>query len=522
MWTLIARSLRVAACVAVAAGALTGRAWAQTAPPVLATGFADDRFEPAGGGSDWFSLESLDFRGHLRPAAGLVGDLALKPLVLYDAAGHEVASIVSQQAIVHADVALVLWSRVRVDFNAPLSVVHDGTAVTQGDTSYMPPTSEPLGDLRLGVDVRLFGEAHDPVTVAVGGQVFLPTGHESAFTSDGGLRLWPHLLLAGEAGPFVWAARLGYHVRPPLAKCGCSLQPGDELTGGVALGFRLLPTLLAGAEVYASTPAQGGEFGKGVASPIEGLLGVHVAVARDWNVGGGVAPGTDGVGSPAWRFVASLQYWPAFAEPVAAAPPPPPPPPPPPAPPLPAPPKPVPPKPAPPKPAPPKPLAPPPPPPPSDRDGDGVVDSEDACPDKPGPRNNDPVRNGCPVVRIEGGQIVIREQVKFKTDSAVILKESNYILEAVVKVLAENPEIKKLRVEGHTDTQGKPKANKKLSQRRAASVVKWLVKHGIKKRRLTSVGYGQERPIATNNTDEGRRDNRRVEFHIVEGPGGER
>jgi OOP family OmpA-OmpF porin len=112
--------------------------------------------------------------------------------------------------------------------------------------------------------------------------------------------------------------------------------------------------------------------------------------------------------------------------------------------------------------------------------------------------------------------------VKFKTDSAVILKESNYILESVVKLMAENPEIKRLRIEGHTDTQGKPRHNKKLSERRAASVVKWLVKNGVKKKRLVSAGFGQERPLATNQTEEGRRENRRVEFHIVEGPGGEK
>jgi len=76
-----------------------------------------------------------------------------------------------------------------------------------------------------------------------------------------------------------------------------------------------------------------------------------------------------------------------------------------------------------------------------------------------------------------------------------------------------------LRIEGHTDTQGKPKANKKLSQKRAASVTKWLVKFGIKKKRLTSAGYGQERPIANNQTEEGRRENRRVEFSHRRGAG---
>jgi OmpA-OmpF porin, OOP family len=515
-----AKSLRNTAYLVVGLCALTPTwAAAQTIQPVA--GFADDRFEPAGGGSEWFSLESLDFRGNWRPAAGISADLALKPLVIYDSAGHQITSLVSQQALVHVDAALVLSGRLRIDVNAPLSVLHAGTGGTVGDEQYTPPTGELLGDLRLGADLRLIGEAHEGLSIAIGGQVFVPTGHQSAFTSDGTLRLWPHLLLAGEAGPLVWAARLGYHVRPST-KCGCSLSPGNELTGAVAVGFRVLPTMLVGAEAYGSTPASGSDFGKGVASPVEGLLGAHIAASPDWTVGAGVAPGTDGVGSPSWRFVASVQYYPAFKLPaprLVAEPPPPPPPPRP---------QQIPPKPAPPqkpalKPAPPKPAPPPPPPPPpSDRDGDGIVDPEDACPDVAGPRNDDPVRNGCPVVRIEGGQIRIREQVKFKTNSAVILKESNYILISIVKLLDENPEIKKVRVEGHTDTQGKPKANKKLSERRAASVVKWLIKHGIKKKRLSSAGYGQERPIATNQTEDGRRDNRRVEFHIVEGPGGER
>ena len=156
---------------------------------------------------------------------------------------------------------------------------------------------------------------------------------------------------------------------------------------------------------------------------------------------------------------------------------------------------------------------------PADRDGDGIVDGDDACPDTAGPRNADPARNGCPVVRIEGGQIRIREQVKFKTVSAQILRESDYILDAVVKILLEHTEITKVRVEGHTDSRAGRRYNKKLSQRRAASVVKWLIKHGIDKRRLTSEGFGLERPVATNHTEEGRRQNRRVEFHIVEGPG---
>jgi OOP family OmpA-OmpF porin len=476
------------------------------------SGFAVDRFEPAGGGSEWLTLESLDFRGHLRPGAGLVMDLALKPVVIYDRNGNQVTSLVNHQAMAHADVALVLWSRLRLDVNAPVVVSQGGLAGQIGGEMYTPPSGERLGDVRLGADIRLFGEAQHGITAAVGAQLFLSTGHQSAFTSDGGPRVWSRLSVAGETGPVNWAARVGYHYRPTY-KCGCTLTPGSELTGALAVGIRVLPALLIGPEVYASTPASGDRVAKAVASPVEVLLGFHLFIARDWAVGGGAAPGlTDGAGSPLWRFVAAVQYWPAFVPPAPAPPLPSPPPPPAPTP-RPAP--------APPPPPPLPPPPPPPPPPPSDRDGDGIVDPEDACPDTAGPSNTDPSRNGCPVARIEGGQIRIRDQVKFKTDSAVILKESNYILIGVVKILTDHPEIKRLRVEGHTDTQGKPSYNKKLSQRRAASVVKWLIRFGIGKKRLTSAGFGQERPIANNLTEDGRRENRRVEIHIVEGPGGE-
>ena len=146
-------------------------------------------------------------------------------------------------------------------------------------------------------------------------------------------------------------------------------------------------------------------------------------------------------------------------------------------------------------------------------------DPEDACPEIAGARDPDPKKNGCPLARVERGQVRIIEQVKFKTGSATILPESYPILEAVAKILKEHPEIKKVRVEGHTDNRGGKAMNKRLSTRRAASVVKWLTaRGGIEKARLTSQGFGMERPIEDNSTEDGRRENRRVEFHIADPP----
>ena len=156
---------------------------------------------------------------------------------------------------------------------------------------------------------------------------------------------------------------------------------------------------------------------------------------------------------------------------------------------------------------------------PPDKDGDGVANEVDACPDEPGKADPDPSRNGCPKAFVSGGVIKILDQVKFKTASSEILpgKDSEEVLRAVQKVLADHPEIKKVRVEGHTDNQGPADYNRRLSAARAQSVVAWLAAHGVDKARLESAGFGPDKPVDKNDTEAGRRNNRRVEFHIEEG-----
>jgi len=108
--------------------------------------------------------------------------------------------------------------------------------------------------------------------------------------------------------------------------------------------------------------------------------------------------------------------------------------------------------------------------------------------------------------------------VKFKTNSSDILRESDPLLTAVATILRDHPEIQKIRVEGHTDNRGPAGYNKQLSDKRAASVVKWLTTFGIDKKRLVSKGWGLEHPIESNDSEEGRQANRRVEFHIEDVP----
>jgi outer membrane protein OmpA-like peptidoglycan-associated protein len=148
-----------------------------------------------------------------------------------------------------------------------------------------------------------------------------------------------------------------------------------------------------------------------------------------------------------------------------------------------------------------------------DNDGDGVLDADDKCPNEAGPGTPD----GCPkLVRVVGRQIKILEKVYFATNKDAILEKSFPVLKEVATVIKSKPAIR-VRIEGHTDNVGRDKKNLDLSQRRAESVKKFLVAEGIEAERLTSQGFGMTKPIADNKTEEGRAENRRVDFFIEGG-----
>jgi outer membrane protein OmpA-like peptidoglycan-associated protein len=111
--------------------------------------------------------------------------------------------------------------------------------------------------------------------------------------------------------------------------------------------------------------------------------------------------------------------------------------------------------------------------------------------------------------------IEIKEKVMFDTGSAEILEQSHGLLTEVAAMLKDNPQIELMDVEGHTDSVGGARMNKRLSTHRAESVVTFLVEAGVEDSRLEAKGYGPEKPIADNESEEGRDQNRRVEFNIV-------
>lgn len=150
-----------------------------------------------------------------------------------------------------------------------------------------------------------------------------------------------------------------------------------------------------------------------------------------------------------------------------------------------------------------------------DRDKDGVPDDRDQCPDTVAGARVD--AHGC--VREE--QVVVLPNIEFEFARAVLTANGRGELDQVLRFLKDQPEIR-LEVWGHTDDVGGDAYNLRLSQARAAAVAEFLTGSGIDAARIASAGFGETRPMADNQTEEGRARNRRVELHIRTAPRAER
>ena len=145
-----------------------------------------------------------------------------------------------------------------------------------------------------------------------------------------------------------------------------------------------------------------------------------------------------------------------------------------------------------------------------DRDGDGVPDATDRCPDTPGPASN----YGCPE-DVKTKLTYIAKNIYFHVDKATLQTISYEPLNQLADILTRYPNAK-LTIEGHTDNTGSSAHNLTLSNNRAKAVVDYLVNKGIDASRLTAIGFGEEKPVTTNKTAEGRTLNRRVELKLEE------
>jgi outer membrane protein OmpA-like peptidoglycan-associated protein len=159
---------------------------------------------------------------------------------------------------------------------------------------------------------------------------------------------------------------------------------------------------------------------------------------------------------------------------------------------------------------------------PEDIDQDAIPNIPDACPREKGKPDKDPKRHGCPLAVVRGCEIKIHDRVFFKTQSEVIEtagargKTTQEVLQAVLQLLKDNPQLQQIEVQGHA-SQDAYARNQELSEKRAASVVKWLISKGVEPTRVVAKGYGTSRPAAGVPVDRRNKElHQRVEFHIAE------
>ncbi|WP_437936962.1 OmpA family protein [Sorangium sp. So ce341] len=336
------RSFCSLAAALAALAAVPALARAQDAP-VKPDGMALSRFVPAPAGDRMFSVPSPFAPGHLTPHVMLMADYASNPLVLRRARdGAEIGAVVSDQLTFRLNASLPLWNKVSFDLDAPLTALQSGENPNGGGREFASPSGAELGDLRLGARVQLYGTYHDPLQLAVGAYLWLPTGAADSFVSDGSVRAMPYLAAGGRLDRLVWSSALGTELRRSQSFGG--VAQGTMLTLGGGVGFLALDDRLqVGPEL---TTAMVLEDISSRSINAELLLDARYRFLPFLEAGVGVGPGlTSGIGTPDLRVVAMAAFTPEQ---------------------------------------------------PPDGDRDGIPDPEDACPKVAGERSADPRKHGCP------------------------------------------------------------------------------------------------------------------------------
>jgi len=543
-----------------------------------ADGINLNRFTPAETASDGFYLSRPDAAGHLQPGAVLWLNYANDPLVLEVDQGDtdsESGALVSDHLMAHVGGSLGLWDRVVLYVAVDANVLMEGDDLQ--DQAFGAPLGEAdgagLGDGRVGGRVVIVGDRDDLFALAGQLTATLPLGQwangDQNFSGEGNASVTPELIAELRLGKLRITGNLGSQLREDVDLGSASVQ--DELSFAVGGTFAVTSRLDALLEAYGTSSFA--EFGSREGSPLEALAGGRYWLSDSWNVGlGGGAGLQRGVGAPDMRIVATVGVRTVEPPPKVVEQPrgipdtdgdglldpddgcpeqpedkdgfedadgcpdpdndqdliadvddecpldpedmdtfededgcpdpdndkderpdvsdrcplqpedidgfededgcPDP-----------------------------------------DNDNDGIPDVDDECPMEPGTVDG----NGCPTkIRVEGDRIIILDRVEFATSKDVILERSTQILQEVRATLAANPDIRKLRVEGHTDSRGNKRKNLDLSRRRARSVVRWLVEHEIAAERFEAWGCGHTVAIEDNKTKSGRQANRRVEFRIID------
>ena len=442
-----------------------------------------NQFRPSELATDGFAVSNADGQGHLRFGVQVYVDFARNPLELRVTNGpipDQQMSLVHAQLTGHLTWSLGLWERLVFFMDVPYSFIlkEDLTDEQAGfldsfGLSGLIPAGRGLGDLYVGARGVLYGTRDDIFQVAA----------QATLTANTASAAWPDQSYLGEPSrsPNIggWFEALGTfnageYLRIPL-NVGYktafnqdlpSLGIGNQLTWGAALQLLLgEQRFMITMEAFGRTAAASGTgLGGRQESPVELLGGFKYFHEKGFAVGiAGTGGVTSGYGNPDWRLIGMLAYtMPEKDEPV-------------------------------------------------------VEDSEEDV-EEPEPEPTVVEVPKEPEVIIEEAALEIVDKIYFEFDSAKLQLRSYDVLDDVAEVLNAHLDIPTIRVEGHTDWTGPAEYNMRLSQRRAESVVRYLVsKGGVSRVRLVAEGFGETRPLIPNaktETDLAR--NRRVEFHIDE------
>jgi outer membrane protein OmpA-like peptidoglycan-associated protein len=314
------------------------------------------------------------------------------------------------------------------------------------------------GDLRLGAHMGLVNRAGNLPGLSLVATTWVPTGAEGRYVGAPTVAGGAVLALSQRIGPVGWTLDVGARMAQVNWRRGLAAGPGP--LGGFGMHVAASEEVALFAEL-----ATDGSTGFTLdAVPMEATGGVRTRGKGGRYLTFAAAAGlTDAVGASAWRVAIGGGFGPRPETPVVEPPPPPPEP----------------------------PVVEPPPPPP------------------------EPLVIEIPLAALEDDRIVLREQVFFQENEAILLVQSDGVLDAVRQVIEEHPEIQFLLIEGHTNHNGSAEYNYDLSQRRANAVRDWLVVHGIDRKRLLTEGFGFDRPLLPKDDPRSWQVNRRVEFVVM-------
>jgi OmpA-OmpF porin, OOP family len=473
-----------------------------------ADGFDGQRFIPAVGAAGGFVVERPIVPKHLGWGLGAFVSYGHRPVVVRDRVGDQVVATPLKNAFaVDAVGSLGLFDFLELGVHVPIRPIWSGDDIVASGQPLRARGG--LGDVRFVPKVGIVDTGSDSFHFSLGAMlpVTFPTGSGQAMRGSEGVGFEPRLLLGigGTRWDLIFSG--GYLARTNGAN---NLAGKNEVTFGSAFTLGLArgstPVDLQ-IEVYGAhlpdTKTQGGK------TPVESLAGVIVWPTDELSLYFGGGPGlVSGLGSPDFRLAFGVRYAvnvPGRDRFLERA---------------------------------------------RDRDGDGIDNEHDRCADEAEDKDDFQDADGCPEadndkdgilddndecpeqaeevggdgdgcpdkgrIVIEDGKVVVIGKVQFETGSSTIAKKSEPLVDDMAKTLKEHPEMKKVRIEGHTDDTGPAEVNDRLSKQRAESVKQALIKRGIAANRLETEGYGSKKPMSPNTSPVGRARNRRVEFIILD------